>query len=50
VDIVSKPRIWNRDATAVSLENLPTFQITGAGKDRNLTYFEPTKCWYHLYA
>ena len=28
-DIVSKPRIWNRGAMAISLESQPTLQIMG---------------------
>ena len=45
VDIVSKPRTWNRNATAVSFENQPTPQITGDGKDFDSTCFNPTECW-----
>ena len=32
VDIVSKPRIWSRDAKAILLENGPTLQVTGSGR------------------
>jgi hypothetical protein len=32
MDIVSKPRIWNPGANAVSLETQPILQIMGAGK------------------
>jgi hypothetical protein len=45
MDIISKSPIWNCGAQAVSLETQPTVQIMGAGKDPNLTYFEPTKYW-----
>ena len=37
-DIVSKPRIWNHNTTAASLENQPTSRITGDGKD----WIQPT--------
>jgi len=34
-DIVSKPRIWNRNAGIDSFEAHPTTRIMGGGKDRN---------------
>jgi len=43
MDIVSKPRIWSRGALAISLETQPTSQVTGAKKDCNPAYFNPTK-------
>ena len=48
VDIVSKPRIWNRGASAISLETQPTFQTAGDGKDGNPAYLNPTTYWRHL--
>ena len=30
--IVSKPRIWSRDATFIWLENQPTLRVTGSGR------------------
>ena len=48
VDIISKPRIWNRGASAVSFETQPAFQTTGGGKGGNPTYFNPTLCQCHL--
>ena len=45
VDIVSKPRIWDDGASAVSFETQPTFQTVGGGKDGNPTYFNPTTYW-----
>ena len=37
-DIVSKPRIWNHNTTAASLENQPTSRITGDRED----WIQPT--------
>jgi len=48
VEIVSKPRIWSRGASAVSLETQSTFQTTGNGKDGNFTYSNLTTCWCHF--
>ena len=38
-------RIWSRGAKAISLENRPTLQITGARKDYNLVHFNHTVRW-----
>ena len=45
IDIVPKPRTWSRGARAISLENQTTVQTAGAGKDQDLTYFNPTGYW-----
>ena len=38
-------RIWSRGAKAISLENRPTLQITGAREDYNLIHFNHTVRW-----
>ena len=47
-DFVSKPHIWNPAPWPFSFETQSSSQITGGGKDGNLTYFNPTTCWCHL--
>ena len=41
VDIVPKPRFWNRGAMTVSLEAQPASRVTGVGKDSIPTYLNP---------
>jgi len=43
-DIVSKPRIWNCGAEAVSLENRTTVRDIGVGKGCDLVYSTSIGC------
>ena len=51
-DIVSKPRIWNRGAQAVLLENRTTVRAIGVGKGCDLTYSTSIEYLYrrHVWA
>ena len=48
-DIVSKPRIWNHNAEAISFEAQPPDQIMGTGKDHNPGCFWPIQPWRYRY-
>jgi len=48
-DICSKPRIWNYEAAAISLETRSTGEITRPREDRNPTPFRLTGSQRHFY-
>ena len=41
VDTISKPLVWDHDASAVSLETQPAFKTTEDGNDGNPTPSHP---------